>query len=167
MTKKVYKRRYYNLDKKTFWCKICSSELPESKFYAYKDGTISYYCIECTAKKGREYHKTAHAQSEEYRRKKRNGWLKRYHKITLDEYEQKLMKQGSKCAICDIDLKPSGGHTHLDHDHKTGKLREFLCTNCNRALGHFQDNVDILKSALDYLKKHNVSVDNIKEGKCL
>jgi hypothetical protein len=30
-----------------------------------------------------------------------------------------------------------------------------LCTNCNFALGHFKDSVEITQKAVDYLKKHS------------
>ena len=43
---------------------------------------------------------------------------------------------------------------NVDHDHTTGKVRELLCHNCNRALGLLQENVEIIQSALDYLNKH-------------
>jgi hypothetical protein len=29
-----------------------------------------------------------------------------------------------------------------------------LCTNCNFALGHFKDNVEVIQKAIDYLKEH-------------
>ena len=35
---------------------------------------------------------------------------------------------------------------------KTNKIRGLLCSNCNRGLGHFKDNIDILKSAIKYLE---------------
>ena len=77
------------------------------------------------------------------------------YKLTLDEYETKLKLQNCKCAICNIDLPLEGNMTHLDHCHTTNKVRDFLCTNCNRGLGHFQDSVTLLENAISYLNKHN------------
>ena len=43
----------------------------------------------------------------------------------------------------------------LDHDHKTGNMRGWLCHECNRALGNFKDNIELLKRALQYLEGNN------------
>ena len=56
------------------------------------------------------------------------------------------------CAICS---KPRGKRNHaLDHDHATGKLRGILCQRCNVGLGYFDDSVDLLRQAIDYLNKY-------------
>lgn len=72
--------------------------------------------------------------------------------ISLDEYNKLLKKQNKICAIC----KKIGDDKRLplDHDHKTGKIREFLCTNCNLALGHTNDSIETLQNMIIYLKKH-------------
>lgn len=110
--------------------------------------------MSCANSKARVHHATRVKDNPEAIRKKRNGWIKYRHGLTLNEYEEKLAAQGSCCAICDVELKPEGHLTHLDHDHKTGKLRGFLCTNCNRGLGHFQDSPALLSFAMAYLESH-------------
>jgi len=81
--------------------------------------------------------------------------LKSHYGISIEAYDQMLIEQNFKCAICPkvLDL---GRQTHLDHDH-TGekKVRGILCGGCNKGLGHFNDNPDILDSAAAYLRKHN------------
>ncbi len=42
-----------------------------------------------------------------------------------------------------------------DHDHHTGKAREWLCDSCNTGLGRFKDNIELLQQAIRYLEKHN------------
>lgn len=74
--------------------------------------------------------------------------------ITLEQYNQILLKQGSVCAIC-------GGLNKnrrlcIDHDHKTGKVRGILCDNCNKGLGNFLDTPTLLLKAVKYL---STSVD--------
>ena len=78
--------------------------------------------------------------------------LKRYG-LTVEQYEALNEKQESKCAICLVPDK----RLHVDHDHKTGKVRSLLCGTCNRALGLFKDNPSILRAAASYLELHNTS----------
>ena len=42
----------------------------------------------------------------------------------------------------------------VDHCHITKKVRALLCPHCNRLLGCAQDDVQILKNAVGYLKKY-------------
>jgi len=52
--------------------------------------------------------------------------------VSDDEYARLLEAQGGGCAICGA--KPKTRRLHVDHDHKTGKVRGLLCHRCNRAL---------------------------------
>lgn len=75
----------------------------------------------------------------------RAGW-------TEKEYNQALIYQDGKCAICgDSALKT----LHADHDHKTMKKRKLLCLLCNQGLGRFKDNADILRAAAVYLEENS------------
>ncbi|MYK16721.1 endonuclease [Candidatus Poribacteria bacterium] len=40
-----------------------------------------------------------------------------------------------------------------DHDHSTGSGREWICDSCNTGLGRFKDNIAILETAIEYLKR--------------
>ena len=42
----------------------------------------------------------------------------------------------------------------LDHDHDTGEFRGWLCNKCNSALGWFEDDINHVRRALNYLEKH-------------
>ena len=61
-------------------------------------------------------------------------------------------KQGGVCKICGNTAK-DGRNLDVDHCHTTGKVRGLLCNNCNRGLGHFQDDPILLQKAIDYLGK--------------
>jgi hypothetical protein len=60
--------------------------------------------------------------------------------------------------VCDCCGKPPNGKSRatklcIDHDHKTGKLRGWLCMDCNRGIGLLGDDLTGVLNALEYLKK--------------
>ena len=68
----------------------------------------------------------------------------------IDLYE----KQNGKCAICDEIPKSERG-LHVDHCHKTGKVRGLLCHWCNTGIGALKENPNTLLQAIDYLRKQH------------
>lgn len=92
-----------------------------------------------------------------YKLKNRRGALRKYG-LTIEEHEQMLAAQDGKCAICGNPPKPDGvraaSRLHVDHDHTTGKVRALLCNHCNRGLGAFGDNPELLTLAATYLREH-------------
>ena len=80
-----------------------------------------------------------------YERKKKYG--------LTDEDVQKLAEsQNFQCAICET---RNPAQWHIDHCHKTGKVRAILCNKCNVGLGWFLDSSELLIKASKYLIKHN------------
>lgn len=55
-------------------------------------------------------------------------------------------------GLCDICQRDYDKILALDHCHKTGQFRGFLCHFCNTALGQFDDDPQILKTAIKYLE---------------
>lgn len=82
-----------------------------------------------------------------------NTRLMRDYGITLEAFNAMMEQQNEQCAICKTALQSSGNmkNTNIDHCHKDGHVRGILCGSCNRALGLFQDDVDVLQSAINYL----------------
>jgi len=74
--------------------------------------------------------------------------INKYNISQLD-YELLVKKQDGKCVICRKD-----NTLVVDHNHKTGNIRELLCDKCNLGLGNFKDNIELLSNAIMYLKKH-------------
>lgn len=82
--------------------------------------------------------------------------LRRLKKYGLDEeaVQRLLDAQCGKCAICGSD-SPGKTGWHVDHDHKTQKVRGLLCMHCNLVLGHARDSVERLEAAIAYLKRQS------------
>jgi hypothetical protein len=103
---------------------------------------------------------------EVYSRRHRKYELYKKYNLTEEEYNQMLIKQNKCCAICGTD-KPTGKWKvfAVDHDHKTGKVRELLCNECNRGIGLLKDDPELLKKASNYIIKHNVKTQLEKTKK--
>jgi hypothetical protein len=71
--------------------------------------------------------------------------------LTPEDLMHMHEQQGGVCLICKGPPK-EGRNLDVDHCHTTGKIRGLLCNNCNRGLGHFQDNPSFLLTAAEYLK---------------
>ena|SRR3990172_3838385 len=67
---------------------------------------------------------------------------------------QKIAEPRGPIEPCDICGGKQQGRKSLakDHDHRTGKLRGRLCGCCNRGLGIFKDNPELLEKAASYLR---------------
>jgi protein-arginine kinase activator protein McsA len=127
--------------KETKVCNGCKEEKPRSKF------TVQHYYLRKTDGK--------RTPVLEEKRQARHGpqanriiHLRQRYNLTLEDFEH-LSKNG--CNIC-------GSHKalHVDHNHETDKVRGILCQLCNRGLGHFKDNPQLLSTAITYLEKSDV-----------
>ncbi len=56
------------------------------------------------------------------------------------------------CEVCEQKGKGRNGIVY-DHDHKTGKFRGWLCSNCNTALGLAKENTQTLRALIRYLNQ--------------
>ena len=88
-----------------------------------------------------------------YERNKLRRISQRYG-ISEEELNSMLKTQNNICLICSREMV----QLVVDHDHQTGAVRGLLCYACNTALGLFQDNSEILKSAIAYLAIWQVAV---------
>lgn len=73
--------------------------------------------------------------------------------ITLQIYDVLLAAQGGRCAICRRKRRPNEARFYVDHNHETKRIRGILCHNCNVLLGHANENILILRNAIEYVNK--------------
>lgn len=73
--------------------------------------------------------------------------------LSREQYDQMLISQDNKCAICGNLLKTP----YVDHNHITNKVRNLLCNKCNLVLGLVNENKLILQNAINYLDKWSVN----------
>ena len=78
--------------------------------------------------------------------------LKRLYGIGYQEYLNMLAAQQNACAICGTTNTGAYKAFHVDHCHKTGKVRGLLCSNCNTGIGNLKDDISMLERAIEYLK---------------
>lgn len=72
----------------------------------------------------------------------------------LTKLEQAGRPQPTNCEICEVVVSRGKAGICFDHDHKTGKFRGWICTNCNFILGHSHDNPEVLRKIIIYLEHH-------------
>ena len=63
--------------------------------------------------------------------------------------EKQLLAQDQKCALCGQDI---GLDAVLDHDHKTGLIRQVLHRGCNSMLGKIENSMPRSEMTIDRLK---------------
>ncbi len=57
------------------------------------------------------------------------------------------------CPICDKTSIVGITKIVLDHSHKTGKVRGYLCESCNTGIGRFDDDASLITKAISWLQK--------------
>jgi len=115
-----------------------------------------------------EQRKAQHARSEAWKKNNPRAYrrillsrdLTKNFGMTLEEYEKKLEEQKHCCAICGrketlSSNKKTADRLSVDHDHKTKRCRGLICHHCNRGLGLFRDDPEVLEKAAAYLRKHS------------
>jgi len=101
-------------------------------------------CYECDKVRSKKYY----AQNKgKIKKKARNRQLLYLYGITIKEYNNLMIIQNSKCAICN----KHGSNLVVDHCHATGRVRGLLCKQCNFVLGLVNDNKSVLMRAAEYL----------------
>jgi hypothetical protein len=148
---------------------ICDLHGELLEIQCYKNPKDGYYsCKECRKNTNINFQ-----LSNPNRTRTRNFYFigKTKLKIKMSEYEELRKKQNDLCSICNQPetMKPGRNarwlteqkltkNLALDHCHESAakgilKIRGLLCHHCNTGIGHFKDSPELLKAAIDYLKK--------------
>ncbi|MEV6049978.1 endonuclease VII domain-containing protein [Streptomyces sp. NPDC052107] len=110
------------------YCRTCGEIKPHSEWTRNSSASVVLATL-CEAIKGRQHH------------------LKRDCGLTEAERDALIASQRGLCAIC-----PAAPPAHVDHCHKTGRVRGVLCFNCNSAIGKLRDDPDVGRRAVAYLE---------------
>ena len=116
-------------------CRECQVEKPIDRYEKTGHGYVRKICMSCRSKR------------------KRIKRIPRQFGVTFQELLIIKEKQDYKCAICGVHEENTTKALAVDHDHRTNKVRGYLCNNCTRGIGLLKDDVEVLKSAIEYLSR--------------
>jgi hypothetical protein len=83
--------------------------------------------------------------------KTKDAYLRKHYGVTLDQFNQIRKHQDHKCAMCKRDEVDFKTNLAVDHCHISGLVRGLLCWLCNKRLGKFSDDHDLLRAAAEYV----------------
>ena len=147
-------------------CRVCKKDKEVSEYYknSSKVNGINTECKECT----KVFRKNYYSKNKEKIIERTTNWIKdnperhknnemqRKYGISYEEYSLRRNNQDGKCLICGKTEKENGIDLAVDHCHATGTVRGLLCVPCNRGLGMFKDNSDLLLKAFRYLSNEKL-----------
>lgn len=143
-------------------CSKCGVEKEDCEFRLGRN--VCKLCVVAQTKKWRhdnrarflashaEYQRTYRRDHPEVEsRKARKYRLKSKYELTQEQYDALFAEQSGCCGLCG---RLAGEETlAVDHDHDTGEVRRPLCGKCNKGLGLFDDNPELLEKAAEYVRK--------------
>lgn len=134
-----------------FKCPQCGETKDAPEFPKNRSSRSGYatYCKPCHNEIGKRNRERLHGSARHYHLRRRYG-------IGAAEVAAMIERQGGVCAIC-LE-KPAA---HVDHNHRTGKVRGVLCFGCNGGLGQFQDNAESMRRAIEYVQRDGF--DGVRE----
>lgn len=130
-------------------CKLCFKQLAKARY----DSATAVQRMKEWRERNPERHKAYQA---EYRRRPdrkramRDLYYRRTFGISADEFDAMLEAQGGVCAIC-RQRPEREASLHVDHCHRTGRIRGILCVNCNQGIGKLGEDPELFRRAAEYL----------------
>ncbi len=139
-------------------CTKCGEVKPPEQFervHIRKDGTFSRNakCKKCSRQyiqSWKRANRFAATLMECRTRSKQRG-----HKPCIATASEIAKVFTGRCIICGVDERNCSRKLNLDHDHKTGKFRGWLCGKCNTAIGLLNDSPELIFNVALYIENHN------------
>jgi hypothetical protein len=143
------------VDEELVYCGKCGETKPRSAFYNHAH-----------TKAPRRPCKKCHNDEKRARYAARGGdrishaqVLREKYGLTPAEYDAKVIAQDGRCAICGQPetARGRGGAPRrlaVDHDRRTGAVRQLLCHRCNLVTWAVEENPDLLYAVRAYLDRH-------------
>lgn len=153
LSKKVI--RYLEIIKdETKKCSKCELFLPFTDFHKSKNDLagLSSICKGCSSNYTNTIMDTGLTRA-------REKHIKNKYNLEIEEYLKMIEDQDNKCKICgkpEVFTSSKGNVKSLaiDHHHESGRVRGLLCQKCNSAIGMLMDDIQLLESAIEYLKNN-------------
>lgn len=143
------------MDEQLVHCGRCGESKPRDAFYDLRHSVKPRLpCKACVLSEKRARYaaqdgdRISHAQV-----------LREKYNLTPTAYESMRVAQNDRCAIC---LQPEtvrgrGGRPRrlaVDHDRRTGVVRQLLCHRCNLVAWAVEENPGLVDAVRDYLGRH-------------
>ncbi len=129
-------------------CNKCGADKPSSEYYARKNRPcgIGSECKQCIRDR-------ANSRYKDNPERVLDMSAARTYNTTVEHIQQLREEAGGKCQICGREGKAHYKRLVIDHDHKTGKIRGCICSNCNSILGYCNDDITTLQNLIKYMQK--------------
>jgi hypothetical protein len=79
------------------------------------------------------------------------------------DFQNRLAELNGKCPICNRTEEK----LYADHNHKTGKFRDFICNTCNTAIGLMHEDLFAVLQMATYLAKDQMKMNEAKQIRTL
>lgn len=156
--------KFHDKNGQPLWrrCNVCgdcfgrSEWVPRPVIKRLEIPNVEYMCRDCRSKYlSAELVKEIKQLSYQVHNSRGYVLMDKYN-LTQDEYNAMLEQQGGGCGICGAKPDEFERHLHVDHDHKTGRVRGILCSNCNTLLGKLGDDYHSVKRYYDWIRNRDL-----------
>lgn len=131
-------------------CANCKCKKAHSDFTSKVDGRLKSICRKCERAGEKHWRRKKKYTDPLYRNEYKEIRNCRKFGITPSEKFHMYCSQNGVCAICGIKTA-----LHIDHCHKTQKVRGLLCSSCNKSIGLMRELPYALRNAADYIERYN------------